>query len=83
MIGSAVLTLEPDSNLIESIMRQLDREDAIETGNLIGYKLPITMEAENPASLESLTKWIQQMDGVQFVDIAFVSLSDTQSLETS
>ncbi len=83
MIASAVVTLDPNHKNFESTIDQIGDNTAIETGQLTGCKLPITIEAAIPRSLETLTRWVYQLDGIQFIDIVFVSLEDTQSPEAA
>ncbi len=78
MIASMVATLKRgDKFSFERTLEQLHQRLEIETGQLCGDRLPITIEAEDTVELESLTKWVQDLSGILHVDIVFASFESS------
>ena len=82
MIASLVATLKQDegSSFEDTLMRLRQRKQ-IETGQLYGARLPMTIEAEDTHELESLTQWVQDLKGILHVDIIFASFEPSVSGE--
>ena len=77
MIASVVATLQPAPNTIQTVLSSLQQEPAIETGDVCDLRLPMTIEAEDSRELMAVTRQIQNMEGIRFVDVVFVSFEDT------
>ncbi len=74
MIASMVATLKRGEELSFSwTLEQLRQRREIETGQLCGDRLPMTIEAADTTELELLTKWVQDLFGILHVDIVFAS----------
>ena len=74
MIVSMVATLKRGEEFsLTKTLAQLHQRTEIETGQLCGDRLPITIEAEDTVELESLTQWVQDLSGILHVDIVFAS----------
>ena len=74
MIASLVATMKQDEgSSYEDTLNQLRERTEIETGQLYGARLPITIEAESTGELELLTRWVQDLSGILHVDIIFAS----------
>lgn len=83
MIASAVVTLDASHTSPETVAQALEQLPGIETGQRFENKLPITLEADSNTEMESLTRQLSEIDGVQFVDVVYVSLeNETDSTAT-
>ncbi|MEZ6093423.1 MAG: hypothetical protein R3C03_04175 [Pirellulaceae bacterium] len=75
MISSVIATFDCDLETLERTKHQIDRNDSCESGELIeNRKLPIVVEAIDNQEMETTTRWLQSLDGIEFVDVVFVSL---------
>ena len=74
MIASLVATLKWEEGAsYENTLNQLGERTEMETGQLYGTRLPIIIEAQSTEELESLTRWVQDLNGILHVDIIFAS----------
>ena len=82
MIAGMVVTLKPgeDSNH-EDTLEQLRQRSEIETGQLFGARLPLTIEATDADELNSLTTWLKDLNGIVHVDIVFASVEPLTTVE--
>jgi nitrate reductase NapAB chaperone NapD len=75
MISSVVVRLSsPD--YLEDILEVLGTRPEIETGqpSSDGCSLPVTIEAKDGAHMEQRKRWIEDLPGVEFVDVVCVYL---------
>jgi len=71
MIASVVATLAPGRPL-QGVVNEIASSTQVETGAVNGQRLPLTIEADDNRTIEDITRWIQDRDGVLFVDVVFV-----------
>ena len=80
MISSAIARLSNDPASRNDVIRVLQSQVGIDTGDLIDDRLlPLTIEAGDATELESLTRWLQDLSGVETVDIVYVHLESGDS----
>jgi len=75
MISSVVIRLRsPD--FLAKVLDVLESRPEIDTGqpSLDGCSLPITIEASDAAQMEQRKRWIEDLPGVEFVDVVCVYL---------
>lgn len=75
MISSVVVRLcSPDH--LEDILETLATQPGLETGqpSSDGCSLPVTIEAEDGAQMEQRQRWLEDVPGVQFIDVVCVYL---------
>ncbi len=75
MISSVVLTFEPEIHS-QSQLEHWAMNPAYEIGEMIGTRLPMTIEASSPEELESHTRRLLATQGVLNVDVVFVDLTN-------
>lgn len=77
MISSVIANLASEQTLANEAILEIKSRRGFEVGQLIdGKKLPVTIELPNNNDLEEATQWMQSLEGVEFVDVAFVYLEE-------
>lgn len=75
MIASVIAKFNPDTSDLAATIAEIAKHPRVEIGELIGrHSLPMTIEADAANELEDLTRWMQSLPGIGFVDVAFVHL---------
>ena len=74
MITSLVAQLHHASDEAATSIRRICEHSACEVGERVEDRLPIIVEADNPAGLESVHRWIRNLSGVVHTDVVFVFL---------
>lgn len=75
-ISSFVVTLPEDADLAEEVCRAIDAVPVFETGAVADRRLPVVLEAPDGASARDWHGWVESLEGVLKVDVAFVSFED-------
>ena len=78
MIASVVATLEPDAALRSQLRAELLARPELVVGDWspTNYRIPITIEVQNPHQMEDTTTWLRTRRGVLMVDVVFVHFED-------
>lgn len=78
MIASLVATLDKDLADRPEIVSQISRIPGVELNDAKAFthRLPVMIDSPDPDSLEEITRRLQQIPGVAFVDIVFVHFED-------
>lgn len=77
MISSVICELCSDESRRQHTLAEIDGHPHLESGNLVDFrKLPVVIDAEDAKQSKSVTEWLQQLDGVEFVDVVFVHFED-------
>jgi len=72
MIASVVATLSDQSRPLPDIVAELASLPGVEAGQLTQQRVPLTIDASGHRDVEDITRWIQDREGVVFVDVVFV-----------
>ena len=72
MIASVVANVNEQTPMWTSTLETLRARPEIEIGNLIESRLPLTLEADDSAGLDSLTDWLLTLPGISHVNVIFV-----------
>ena len=83
MIASVVATLDVDDGSLPQITDQIAGLPNVEAGDFVAAscRLPIAIDSPNPAALEELTRELQKIPGVAFVDVVYVQFEDNVGIE--
>ena len=76
MISSIVLTFKPGIQQSKLLRQQWASNPAFEIGDLIGLRLPMTIEAESADEMESHTRQLLAFPDVLNVDVVYVDLTN-------
>ena len=80
MISSVIARLGSNSTNVESLINEITSRGGLEVGELIdGRLLPITIDASNGQDMEATTRWLQELNGIDFVDVVFVHFEEEDS----
>ncbi|MBA2661016.1 MAG: hypothetical protein H0U74_01880 [Bradymonadaceae bacterium] len=78
-ISALVLTLSDDTARRERTLDALRRDARLELGELNGVHLPVVAETDSiPASTHLVREELLGVDGVVYVDVAWIDFSDVQ-----
>ena len=59
-------------------MEAIESNGDLEAGELTeNGLLPITIEADDSEKMEATTRWLQSLQGVEFVDVVFVHFEES------
>lgn len=88
MIASLVATLDKDIADLSEIVSRISRIPGVELSDAkaVTYRFPVMIDSPDPDSLEVITRRLQQIPGVAFVDVVFVHFegeSDSASVTPS
>jgi nitrate reductase NapAB chaperone NapD len=78
MIASLIVTLDEGTTDLSEIASQMSRVPGVEINdsNALSHRLPVIIDSLDPNSLEEITRRLQQIPGVAFVDVVFVHFED-------
>ena len=78
MIASLVVTLDSDIADLPETVSQISRIPGVELNDAKAFthRLPVMIDSPDPDSLEEVTRRLQQIPGVAFVDVVFVHFED-------
>ncbi len=78
MIASLIVTLDRDIANLSEIVSQISRVPGVELNDATAFslRLPVMIDSPGPDSLEEITRRLQQIPGVAFVDVVFVHFED-------
>ncbi len=78
MIASLIVTLDRDIANLSEIVSQISRVPGVELNDATAFslRLPVMIDSPDPDSLEDITRRLQQIPGVAFVDVVFVHFED-------
>ena len=78
MIASLIATLDKDIANLSDTVSQISRIPGVELGDAKAFthRLPVMIDSPDPDSLEEITRRLQQIPGVAFVDVVFVHFED-------
>ncbi len=82
MISSVIAKLSGDRDSLNRVLARIAAHSAVEAGELIDHRmLPITIETDDNLGMEETTRWLQSLDGVDFVDVVYVHLTSDDSAD--
>ncbi len=78
MIASLIATLDKGVADLPEIVSQISRIPGVELSDAkaFAHRLPVMIDSPDPDSLEEITRCLQQIPGVAFVDVVFVHFED-------
>ncbi|MCA9008551.1 MAG: hypothetical protein KDB01_02335 [Planctomycetaceae bacterium] len=78
MIASLVATLDKDLADLSKIISRISCIPGVEIGSVtaVTHRFPLMIDSPDPDSLEVITRRLQQIPGVAFVDVVFVHFED-------
>jgi nitrate reductase NapAB chaperone NapD len=78
MIASLVATLDRHVADLTDTVSQISRIPCVELSDekAFTHRLPVMIDSPDPDSLEDITRRLQQIPGVAFVDVVFVHFED-------
>ena len=77
MISSVIAKLNCAPTDCLQLTQKLSAHPALEVGEIVGgHSLPITIDASGNQETEAITRWMQQLDGISFVDVVFVHFEE-------
>ncbi len=78
MIASLVATLDKDIAELSEIVSRISCIPGVEIGDTkaVTHRLPVMIDSPDADSLEEITRRLQQIPGVAFVDVVFVHFED-------
>lgn len=82
MISGLVVTLTSDAKLVQAVVHSIKEQPALEIGKQKMQRLPLVLETNSPAESQEITDWLQNLPGVEYVDVAFVHLDELQGDES-
>ena len=73
MISSVIAKLDPTFADIAQTFEFISQRPGVEMGEVVDERsLPMTIESATSAETEETTRWLQELDGIEFVDVVFV-----------
>jgi nitrate reductase NapAB chaperone NapD len=78
MIASLVATLDRHAADVAKTVSEISRIPGVELSDMtdLAHRLPVMIDSPDPDSLEDITRRLQQIPGVAFVDVVFVHFED-------
>ena len=78
MIASLVATLDKDIADLSEIVSRISCIPGVELSDAkaVTHRFPVMIDSPDPDSLEEITRRLQQIPGVAFVDVVFVHFED-------
>lgn len=77
MISSVIAKLTQAEPTLGTTVQEIASHPHLEVGELIEKRLlPVTIDAPDHEEMESTTRWLQSLEGVEFVDVVFVHFED-------
>ena len=78
MIASLIAALDTGVADLSEIVSQISRIPGVELNDATAFshRLPVMLDSPDPDSLEEITRLLQQIPGVAFVDVVFVHFED-------
>ena len=73
-VSGLVLTIFPKQ--LSEINQRLHAEPRFEVGELQGHHLPVVYESETLEEHQRAWHWLEELPGVQFVELAYHDFSD-------
>lgn len=81
MINSLVVTVNAKARAISHVRRAINEHPEFELGDTVQNRIPVVLEAPDPASAESATRWLLSLPEVTHVDVVFVSFDEVDDTE--
>lgn len=75
-VNGLLLTLAEDANLVQKSLLEVGRHSHIELGERSGRWQPIVVETGGTRESHEVHEWLQDLPGVQMVDVVFTSVSN-------
>lgn len=78
MIASLIVTLDEGTSDRSGVASDMSRVPGVEIqdSNALSHRLPVIIDSLDPEALEEITRRLQQIPGVAFVDVVFVHFED-------
>jgi len=76
MISGLVVYLSGDSKLAEEAKQAISQQKTLEWGPLEERRLPLVLETATSSGSQEVTDWLNELPGVEHVDVAFVHLEE-------
>lgn len=78
MIASLIAALDTGVADLSEIVSQISRIPGVglNDATAFSHRLPVMIDSPDPDSLEEITRLLQQIPGVAFVDVVFVHFED-------
>ena len=85
MIASLIATLDKRIADLSEIVSRISRIPGVELGEAkaSGHRLPVTIDSPDRDSLEAITRRLQQIPGVAFVDVVYGHFEDESDIATA
>lgn len=83
MISGIVAYLKFDEPLVEESLSQIDQHPAFELGERSGHRVPLVLETNGPGESRDALDWINDLPGIEHVDVAYVHLEDNESQDVA
>ena len=82
MIASLVATLDKDIADLSEIVSRISCIPGVELSDAkaVIHRFPVMIDSPDPDSLEEITRRLQQIPGVAFVDVVFVHFEDESDI---
>lgn len=78
MISSVIVKLTSNRCDVEQTIKEIAAHPGIEAGNLIDSRLlPITIDAASKEEMEQTTRWLENLENTDFVDVVFIHFEDS------
>ena len=81
-ISGLVVTLAPDHKIREHALEAIAADPRVEMGEQLSHRLAIIVETSSSAEDRLFWHWLNELSGVEFVEVAFVGF-DEPSADTT
>ena len=73
MIASVIAKLVGEKDVRDQAVSDIASHPAMESGQLTEDRLlPVTIDTASEGEMQTVTRWLQSLDGVGFVDVVYV-----------
>ena len=76
MVGGLCIHLTNDADESQQAIALMQQRGSIMLGEQYGQRLAVVVESADRADAEATIEWLQQLQGVAYVDVAFVHLDE-------
>ena len=83
MISGVVAYLTFDEPLVEGSLDQIRQHPAFELGERCEHRVPMVLETSGPGESRDALDWLNDLPGIEHVDVAYVHLEDNESQDVA
>lgn len=83
MISGVVAYLKFDEPLVEESLNMIRQHPAFELGERSGHRVPMVLETVGAGESRDAMDWINDLPGIEHVDVAYVHLEDNESQDVA